>query len=327
MSTRPRVVVTCALPGGALDLLRARADVVVTSEAGGTPPEVLASAVKDADGLLSVLTDQVTRELLESAPRLRVVGTCAVGYDNVDVAAATALGIQVCNTPSVLTEATADLAWALLMATARRLGEADRHVRSGAFQRWELGLLLGKSVHGSTLGILGCGRIGQAVARRARGFDMAVLYAQRHRLPEKHERALGARHVPLATLLEQSDFVSVHLPLTPETHHLLDAAALARMKPDAVLVNTARGPIIDEAALAAALAGDHLAGAGLDVFEHEPRVHPGLLASSRVVLAPHIGSATSSTRIAMAEAVAADVLRVLDGGAPANGVNAPARRR
>jgi glyoxylate reductase len=268
-----------------------------------------------------VLTDRVTRELLEGAPRLRVVGNCAVGVDNVDVAAATALGIQVCNTPNVLTEATADLAWALLMAAARRVVEADRLVRSGAFQRWELGLLLGKTVHGSTLGILGCGRIGKAVARRARGFDMRVLYAQRHRLPEAEESVLGVEHVDLGPLLERSDFVSVHLPLTPETRHLLDAAALARVKPGAVLVNTARGAIIDEGALVAALDEGRLAGAGLDVFEHEPAVHPGLLASSRVVLAPHIGSATAATRIAMAESVATDVLRVLEGGAPQSGVN------
>jgi glyoxylate reductase len=273
-----------------------------------------------------MLTDAVSRELMAKAPRLRVVGNCAVGFDNVDVTAATELGIQVCNTPNVLTEATADLTWALLLATARRIPEADRLVRSDGFERWQLGLLLGKAVHGRTLGIVGLGRIGSAVARRATGFDMRIVYAQRRRAPEELERALGAEFVEKRTLLSQADFVSLHLPLTPDTRHFLDRNALALMKPDAVLVNTARGALVDEAALVDALGSGRLRAAGLDVFEREPELHPGLAALPNVVLAPHIGSATAETRSLMAESVARDVLRVLDGVPPENPVNTPRMR-
>jgi glyoxylate reductase len=309
-----------------LSELRARADVAVLSEDGNVSAEDLAKALVDADGLLSMLTDAVTRELMEAAPRLRVVGNCAVGFDNVDVRAATELGVQICNTPNVLTEATADLAWALLLAAARRIPEADGFVRSGSFERWQLGLLLGQSVHGRTLGIVGLGRIGSAVARRAAGFDMRVVYTQRRRAHVDVERALRAEFVDKAALLSQSDFVSLHAPLTDETRHFIDREALALMKPDAVLVNTARGALVDEAALVEALRTGRIRGAGMDVFEREPALHPGLASLSNVVLAPHIGSATAETRSLMAESVARDVLRVLDGRPPQNPINTPRQR-
>jgi len=323
----PRVVVTCALPGKALDEVRDRADVVVLGDDGNVSAERLASSVRDADGLLSMLTDRITRELMARSPRLRVIGNCAVGYDNVDVVAATELGIQVCNTPNVLTEATADLAWALLLAAARRIPEADRVVRSGGFERWQIGLLLGQSVHARTLGVVGLGRIGRAVARRATGFDMSVLYTQRTRAPANVEKQLCAEFVDKRTLLAEADVVSLHVPLGPDTRHFIDANALSLMKRTAVLVNTARGAIVDEAALVDALRAGRIAAAGLDVFEHEPKIHPGLHALPNVVLAPHIGSATAETRERMAESVARDVIRVLEGLPPENPVNSPSRPR
>jgi glyoxylate reductase len=323
---RPRIVVTCTVPGTALSELREHAEVVVLSDDGNVSAERLAEAVREADGLLSMLTDDVTRKLLEAAPRLRVVGNCAVGYDNVDVAAATELGIQVVNTPNVLTEATADLAWALLLAAARRIAEADSLVRRGRFERWQIGLLLGRSVHGRTLGIVGLGRIGSAVARRAGGFSMRVLYTQRRRAPSDVERALGAEYVDKERLVREADFVSLHAPLTEATRHFIDREALGRMKAGTVLVNTARGALVDEAALVDALAKGPLGAAGLDVFEREPALHPGLAALPNVVLAPLIGSATAETRSMMAESVARDIIRVLDGAAPENAVNTPARR-
>lgn len=318
-----RVVVTSTPPGSALSELGEHAEVVVLSDDGDVSAERLADAVEDADGLLSMLTDRVTRELLTKARRLRVVGNCAVGFDNVDVTAATELGVQVCNTPNVLTHATADLTWALLLAAARRIPEADRMVRAGRFARWQIGLLLGRSVHEKTLGIVGLGRIGGAVARRAAGFDMRILYTQRRRADADVERALGAELVDKRTLLERSDVVSLHAPLTNETRHFIDDDALSRMKPDSILVNTARGAMVDEPALVAALETGRIAAAALDVFENEPAVHPRLRELDNVVLAPHIGSATADARRQMAESVARDIIRVLTGSPPQNPVNAP----
>ena len=285
------------------------------------PGAPLAPALADADALLCMLTDPITDAILAAGPSLRIVANCAVGFDNVDVAAATARGIWVVNTPNVLTEASADFAWALMLAAARRIVEGDTVVRSGRFQGFRLGLLLGAPVAGQTLGIVGLGRIGQAVARRARGFDMRVLYAQRHRADAARENELRARHVPLAELLSESDFVSLHVPLTGATRHLIDAAALARMKPSAILVNTARGPVVDEAALASALESGHLAAAALDVFEREPDIDDRLRRLDRVLLTPHAASATEPTRAAMARALAEDILRVLSGQLPNNPLN------
>lgn len=309
-----RVLVSCPLPGDALALLEAEHEVEVVLAPAG--PERLLPALHTADALCSMLTDRVTRELMDAAPRLVVIGNCAVGYDNVDVDAARERGIVVVNTPNVLTDATADFAWALLLAAARRVAESDRFVRAGHFHGWELGLLLGREVSRTRLGIVGLGRIGAAVAERARGFSMNILYSQRKRAPAEVEAALGARYVELDVLLAESDFVSVHVPLSDETRHLLDESALRSMKKQSVLVNTSRGPVVDEAALAKALREGWIAGAGLDVFEREPEIHPALLDLDNVVLAPHVASATEATRAKMARAVAEDILRVLRGEAP-----------
>jgi glyoxylate reductase len=268
----------------------------------------LLDAVGDADGLICLLSDRVDEELLARAPRLRVVADHAVGVDNVDLAACARRAIVVANTPDVLTDATADLAFALLLAVARRVVEGDALVRSGGWAGWEPGQLLGADVAGRTLGIVGLGRIGQAVARRAAGFDMRVLWTGR-----------GAG-VPLDELLADSDFVTLHCPLTPATRGLIGAAALAQMKPTAILVNTARGAIVDEAALVAALAAGRIAGAGLDVFAAEPEVPAALRADPRVVVLPHVGSATRGTRARMAQLCAEAVNAVLAGRVPANRV-------
>jgi glyoxylate reductase len=308
------VFVSGALPGGVTEWLAERHDVV-QADAGVASDAFCLDAAR-FDGLVALLTDRVDASLLARAPRLRVVGNVAVGVDNVDLDACRARGVVVTNTPDVLTEATADLTFALLLGAARRVGEGDRTVRAGAFGGWTPTYMLGKRVHGATLGVLGLGRIGRAVARRARGFSMNVLYTQRSPAPRAVEEELGARFVDLAGLLAQSDFVSVHCPLSPQTRHLLDRERLASMRRGAVLVNTARGPIVDEAALADALASGHLAAAGLDVFEDEPRVHAGLVAAPSALMTPHIGSADGQTREAMARLAAENVDLVLSGARP-----------
>ncbi len=274
----------------------------------------------EADAWVTLLTDKVDDARLVGAPRLRIVANVAVGVDNVDLAACRARGVVVTNTPGVLTEATADLAFGLILAAARRIAEGDRLVRAGGWSGWGPSFMVGARVHGATLGIVGLGRIGQAVARRARGFGMHVLYTQRSPLVDGVARALGATFAPLDQLLADSDVVTLHCPLTAETRGLLSAARLAAMKRGSVLVNTARGPIVDESALAAALANGPLAAAGLDVFADEPRVPPALLALPNVVLTPHIASAEEATRAAMAGLAADNVLAVLSGKAPLNAV-------
>jgi glyoxylate reductase len=280
--------------------------------------EGLLRGVSGAEALVCLLTDRIDEEALSAGRSLKVVANVAVGYENVDVEAARELGIVVTNTPDVLTEATADLTFALLLAAARRIVEADRAVRDGRFPPWSLDQpLLGMDVHGKTLGIVGMGRIGAAVARRGRlGFGMRILYQNRTR-NEAAERELDAEYVSFDRLLADSDFLSVHVPKTAETHHLFDADAFARMKPTAILINAARGPVVDEAALADALEASVIAGAGLDVYEDEPTVHPKLLGlTERVVLAPHLGSATRETRHKMVELAVDNVLAVLGGRAP-----------
>ena len=283
------------------------------------PKRELADLLRGYDGAISLLTDRLDAQVLEANPQLEVVANVAVGYDNIDVAAAARLGITVTNTPDVLTETTADLALALMLGVARRLPESDAFARSGAWTAWKLvPEQLGVDLHGRTLGLFGMGRIGRAVARRAvHGFGMRLVYTSRSRLPAKDERALGAEPVPFDELLRVSDILSLHAPLTPQTRHAIGAAELDAMRPTAILVNTARGPLVDEAALADALVGGRIWGAGLDVFEDEPRIDPRLVAlRERVVLAPHVGSATDATRRRMADVAAQNARAVLEGKAP-----------
>jgi glyoxylate reductase len=269
--------------------------------------------LRGKDGLICHIISTIDDEVLAAAPTLKVVSNVAVGFNNIDVAAARKRSVVVTNTPDVLTETTADFAWALLMAAARRVVEADAFVRGGQWQRWQWDLLWGQDVYGKTLGILGFGRIGRAVARRARGFNMRVLYHDTVRCEAAVEREVGATYADAETVLRESDFVSLHTLFVPETRHLINERTLRHMKKTAILVNAARGPIVDEAALVRALSEGWIAGAGLDVFEEEPKVHPGLLPLKNVVLAPHIASASFDTRLAMATLAVRNCLAVLDG--------------
>jgi glyoxylate reductase len=306
-----RIVVTRDLPEPALRALRdSGADVWVSPEDRALEAAELRDAVRGADGVVAMLHDRIDDDLLDAAgEQLRVVANVAVGYDNVDLDAARRHGVTITNTPGVLTDATADLAIALLLAITRRLGEGERRIRSGEPWAWSIDFMLGRGLRGKTLGIVGYGEIGRATAARARAFGIEVIYTKR-------SAGRDPGRVELDELLERSHFVSLHCPLTPETRHLIDADALARMRDDAYLVNTARGPVVDEAALAAALRDGTIAGAALDVFEREPEVHPDLLGLDNVVLVPHLGSATVETRTAMAELAAANAIAVLAGDDP-----------
>jgi glyoxylate reductase len=316
-----RVFVSRPLPAPGTELLAAAGfDVDQQTEDRPATRDELLAGVAEADALLSMLTDRVDDELMDAAPRLTVVANLAVGFDNIDVPGATAHGIVVTNTPGVLTDATADLAFTLLLATARRVGEGERLVRGDEWRVWGPNQLLGLPVAGQTLGIVGMGQIGSAVARRAQGFDMEVVYFNRHPNPEV-ERATGARLIPLDELLATSDFVSLHAPLNDESRHLVDAQALRRMKPTAVLINTARGALVDEVALVDALRSGLIAAAGLDVYEAEPQLAPGLVELDNVVLLPHIGSATTATRGAMVELCSRNIVAVLRGQPPVTPLN------
>ena len=317
---KPKVFVTRPLPAAALERLASQCMVAVHPADDALPPAQLGDACRDAEGLL-VVGGRVNEEALKHAPRLRVVANCGVGYDNIDVAACTARRIVVTNTPGVLTDTTADLAFALLMAVARRVVEGDRLVREGRWQRWQWSTLWGADIHHQTLGLYGFGRIGQAVARRGRGFEMRVIYHDVQRASAEIERELAAQFVDHKTLLRESDFLSLHVPLTPETHHLIGARELSLMKPSAFLINTARGKVVDEEALVAALKSHRIAGAGLDVFEHEPHLHPELVKLDNVVLLPHLGSATAETRLKMALLAVENLLAALDGRRPPNIIN------
>lgn len=301
-----------------------RAGTLVTHPTEDEPSEAeLLREAPTVDALVPTGAHRVPASVIRAAPRLRVIAVAAVGYNLVDVAAATARGVLVTNTPGVLTETTADLAWALMLAVARRVAEADRFVRAGWWTGVRWSLLVGTDVHGATLGIVGLGRIGKAVARRAAGFGMRVLYHSRRPDPE----AAGlAEYRTLDGLLQEADFVVLAVPLTPETRHLIGRPQLDRMKPTAYLINIARGPVVDEAALAEALRAGRLAGAGLDVFEDEPRIHPGLLGLEQVVLTPHIGSASRATRIRMAVRAAENCVAALAGRRPPDLVNPEAWR-
>jgi glyoxylate reductase len=319
----PSIVVTRSLPRDAVDILERAGEVWISPHDRPLSPPELAQAVSGADAIVSFLHDRIDDALLEAAgPGLRCVATVAVGYDNIDVGAATRRGVLVTNTPGVLTDATADLALALMLAVTRRLGEGERLLRSRTPWSWHLSFMLGMSLTGKTLGIVGLGDIGAATARRARAFGMRIVYSGRRRAaPELEAELGGARHLALDDLLGVADVVSLHCPLSEATWHLIDGPRLALMRPGAYLINTARGPIVDEQALVAALSGGLIAGAGLDVFEREPSVDPGLLSLDNVVLVPHLGSATVETRTAMAVLAARNVAAVLGGDQPPTPVN------
>lgn len=317
----PRVAVTSELPGRAVRWLEERCRVVLNTGAQITDEDELIAFIDDADAVLTLLANPVTDRVLAAAPLLRVVGNCAVGFDNIDLEAARRRGVWVTNTPDVLTEATADLTWALILAVTRRVGEAERVVRAGRFDGWALDMLLGSSIQGRQLGVVGFGRIGRAVARRAPGFGMSVAYSD---VEERTDGDPPAAFMPLEEVLASSHVVTLHTPLDDGTRHLLDGDRLRLMPPGAYLVNTARGPLVDEAALVEVLREGRLGGAGLDVHEHEPSIHPGLLERDDVVLLPHIGSATVETRAAMAELAAKNILAVLAGEEPPTPVVRPA---
>jgi glyoxylate reductase len=318
----PAVLVTRGVPDRVRRRLAGRCRLEVWEGEGVMPRGELLERVAGKDGLLAMLTDRVDDELLERAgPGLRVVANFAVGFDNLDLEACTARGVLATNTPDVVTEATADLAWALLLAAARRVAEGDRFLRARTPWIWGPEFFLGFEVHGKTLGVVGLGRIGQAVARRAAGFGMPVLYTARRRLDPEREAALGVAWRELDRLLAEADFVSIHTGLSPATHHLIGPERLARMKPTAVLVNTARGPIVDEAALAEGLRAGQLGAAGLDVFEREPEVHPALLELDNVTIVPHLGTSTLETRVAMGLMAADNLLAALEGRRPPNLLN------
>jgi glyoxylate reductase len=312
---RPRVFVSRIIPDDGLRLVTEATDATVWPDELPPPREELLSAVEGAAGLLTLLTDRVDAELLDRAgPGLKVVSNYAVGFDNIDIVECTRRGIPVGNTPGALTETTADMAWALMMASARRLAEGDRYVRDRRWKTWGPMLLLGPDVHGSTLGIVGFGRIGQAVARRAAGFGMTVLYHDVNRLPNEVTAPLGAAFVSFEELLSRSDFISLHVNLTPETRHMINDGALTRMKPNAVLVNTSRGPVVDQRALADALQAGTIFAAGLDVTDPEP-IDPDdpLVGLDNCLVVPHIASASRATRGRMAEMAAENLLAGLRG--------------
>jgi glyoxylate reductase len=315
------VLVARALPKKAEDLLVERCQLDIHRRETPLSTSELMARLGDKDALICQLTQQVDAEVLAAGSRLRVVANVAVGYDNIDVATATQRGIAVTNTPGVLDDTTADFTWALLLAVARRVVEADRFVRSGQWKGWDLMLFLGADVHGKTLGIFGLGRVGQRVAQRAQGFGMQVLYHDAIRAPAEAENQLGAEWVSKEQLLREADFVTLHVPLTPATRHLIGARELALMKPSAYLINASRGPVVDEAALVGALEQNRIAGAALDVFEREPSIYPKLITFPNVVLAPHMASASVETRTRMAVMAAENVVAVLEGRRPPNLVN------
>ena len=321
---KPKVLVTREVFDPVLDYLEGHFEVESNQSDKPLTAEELATRLADKDGALTVLTDRIDEALLARCPRLKAVCNIAVGFNNFDLKACSARGVIATNTPGVLDDATADFTWALILAAARGLSAAERSLRAGEWSGWKLKQYLGTDVHHATLGILGMGRIGQAVARRARGFEMTVLYHNRTRLAPEIERACGASHVGLDELLARADILTLHVPYSRATHHLIGAAQLARMKPGAILINAARGGVVDDVALIAALKSARLAAAGLDVFESEPAPNPEFLDLSHVVLTPHIASATTATRRAMAMLAARNLVAALTTGRSPNWLNPPA---
>ncbi len=317
---KPRVLATRPLFPAAQQILSAHCEMEYWKQPERISKDELFRRVKDKEGLICLLTEQVNEELLQSAPKLRIVANVAVGFDNIDLPACTKRGVMATNTPGVLDETTADFAWTLLMAVARRLGEGEALARSGNWKGWDLDQLVGTDVYGKTLGMVGFGRIGRAVARRAAGFQMKAIYSDAVRAPQEVEKELKAEHRDFNALLAEADFVSVHVPLLAETRGLFDAPRFHRMKPTAFLINTSRGPVVDEAALVHALESGKIAGAALDVYENEPFIHPGLKRPN-VVLAPHIASASLETRTKMACIAAENVVAFFTGQRPPNTLN------
>jgi lactate dehydrogenase-like 2-hydroxyacid dehydrogenase len=323
---KPRVLVTREVFDETLDYLRAHCEVLDNQKDIPYTPDALVTALAGCEGLMCALTDRVDAALLERVPTLKAVANIAVGYNNIDVSACTVRGVMVTNTPGVLDDSTADLAWALMLGTARRITEVERRIRAGEWTGWRLKQWLGVDVHHATLGIVGMGRIGQAIARRALGFEMKVLYHNRRRIAPELERKCNAAYVALDELLTLSDFVVLQVPYSPQTHHLIGAAQLKKMKRSAILINSTRGGVVDDVALIAALKDGTIRAAGLDVYENEPKLHPEFLGLDNVVLAPHIGSSTEATRKAMAMLAARNLVAALQGGTPPNLINPDARK-
>jgi len=313
----PAILVTRKLPASVISRLEEAGDVDLYSGDGAISPDELRARVEGKDALVCMLTEQIDRSVIDRASQLKIIANVAVGYNNIDVAYARSRGIEVTNTPDVLTEAVADFTWALMLAVTRRLAEGDRLVRRGAWKGWGFDFMLGSELRGKQLGLVGLGRIGRSVAAKAPAFGMSVVYTSR-----RETELAGARPLSLDQLLNTSDVVSVHVPLTAETRHLIDRRALTRMKRSAYLINTSRGPVVDEAALAWALQQRLIAGAALDVYEHEPAVHPDLLSLENVLLVPHLASGTTETRTAMADLAVENVIRVLSGRPPLTPVHA-----
>ena len=323
---KPRVLVTREVFDETLEYLRGYCDVHANQQDIALTPEEMRNRAADKDGIVCSLTDRIDAQVIAGCEKLKVVANIAVGYNNIDVAACTERGVMVTNTPGVLDDSTADLAWTLMLGTARRITEVERRVRNGEWTGWRLKQWLGTDVHHATLGIVGMGRIGQAIARRAAGFEMRVIYHNRKRIAADIEQRLGAAWASLDDLLRQADFIVLQVPYTPETHHLIGAAELAKMKPGAILINSTRGGVVDDAALVEALKAGTIRGAGLDVFENEPRLHPDFLELDNVVLAPHVGSSTEATRRAMAMTAAENAVAALTGATPPNLLNPEARQ-
>jgi glyoxylate reductase len=311
--SKPKVYLTREVPEKGLSILREHCQIEVNTKNRSLTKDEIISKSKDADGLITLLSDSIDSEVIDNSPELKVISNYAVGYNNIDVKYATKKGVAVTNTPGVLTETTADLAWALLLATARRLVEADVYTREELYEGWAPKLMLGTDVHGKTLGIIGLGQIGKAVAKRAKGFDMKVLYNKRTPLDQAQEDKLGVSYRKLDQLLKEADFISVNAPLNSSTHHLIGKEEFDRMKESAIIINTGRGPILEEKELVNALKAGKIAGAGLDVYENEPKIQAGLKKLNNVVLTPHTGSGTVETRNEMAEMVACDMIAALKG--------------
>lgn len=322
--TKPKILSARPLFPAARTILDQHCEVEYWTRPESISREELLKRVADKDGLICLLTEKVNEELLSAAPKLRIAATVSVGYDHIDVAACTRHKVIATHTPGVLDDTTADFAWTLLMAIARRLLEGDAWMRSGTWPGWDLDQLVGGDVWGKTLGILGFGRIGRGVARRALGFQMRVLYNDAVRAPAEAEKELNAEFVDRDTLFRESDFISLHVPLLPDTRHLISTENLEKMKRTAFLVNTSRGPVVDEAALADALENKKIAGAALDVYEHEPQVHPQLVSRRDVILTPHIASASIDTRTKMSVMAANNVVGLFAGQRPPNALNADA---